>query len=138
MMRYLSLLFLSFFFLACQQSHDDKAASEQEAVVVLEPNKFNDLLYIEENTQILDVRKPKEYEIGHIKEARNANINSSDFKVNVAELDKERPVFVYCQAGMRSAKAAEELEEMGFKEVYELEGGIAAWKQAGLRVKMKP
>ncbi|MEM6298129.1 MAG: rhodanese-like domain-containing protein [Bacteroidota bacterium] len=137
-MRYLSLLFLSFFFIACQQSKDEKSTSEQETVVVLEPNKFNDLMHIEENTQIVDVRSPEEYEVGHLKGAQNVNINGDNFEDGVADLNKERPVFVYCQGGVRSAKAAKELEKMGFKEVYDLEGGISAWKQAGLRVKMKP
>ena len=44
-------------------------------------------------------------------------------------LDKEKPVYLYCRSGKRSASAAEKLKEAGFTEVYNLKGGILAWKE---------
>lgn len=86
--------------------------------------------YLSNDTvQLVDVRTPEEFEEGHIAGARNINVFDSDF-VDEAEkaLDKSRPVAVYCRSGKRSADAARELTENGFK-VTNLEGGILAWKE---------
>lgn len=82
-----------------------------------------------DSVQLVDVRTPEEFEEGHIAGARNINVFDSDF-VDEAEkaLDKSRPVAVYCRSGKRSADAARELTENGFK-VTNLEGGILAWKE---------
>ncbi|MEM6265027.1 MAG: rhodanese-like domain-containing protein [Bacteroidota bacterium] len=86
------------------------------------------------NSQILDVRTSREVANGKIKGAVVANIMSGDFKDRVAKLNKEEPVLVYCQSGVRSAKAANDLQHMGFTEVYDLKGGMSAWRAAGLPV----
>jgi rhodanese-related sulfurtransferase len=89
---------------------------------------------VAESTQILDVRTPGEYADGHLANALNINIADADFKDKVAKLDKNKQVCVYCQRGMRSAKAAGLMSELGFKEIYDLEGGIEGWTGAGLKV----
>lgn len=79
--------------------------------------------------QILDVRTPGEYASGHIKNTLLANWNDEkEFSRRIAFVDKNKPVYVYCLAGGRSAAAAEKMRTMGFEKVYELKGGINAWK----------
>lgn len=82
--------------------------------------------------QILDVRTPAEFTSGHIDNAQNVNFFADDFVVNTQIFDKSKPVFVYCKSGGRSQKAANKLQELGFKTIYNLDGGILKWEAAGL------
>ncbi len=82
----------------------------------------------DQNVQIIDVRTADEFADGYIKGAKNINLQNEDFELIANDLDKEKPVYIYCRSGMRSAKAGKTLEEMGFKEIYDLKGGILAWK----------
>jgi rhodanese-related sulfurtransferase len=76
------------------------------------------------------VRTPEEYQEGHLKNALNYNINGSDFDNQLSNLDKTKPVMVYCLGGGRSAEAAEIMEKKGFVEVYNMQGGIMKWNAA--------
>lgn len=81
--------------------------------------------------QVLDVRTPDEFFSGHISNALMADWNNAkEFSRRIDFVDKNKPVYVYCLAGGRSAAAAQKMRTMGFKEVYELKGGINAWKAA--------
>ena len=81
--------------------------------------------------QLLDVRTPAEFFSGHIKNALQADWNDKDeFNRRIGFVDKNKPVYVYCLAGGRSAAAAEKMRNMGYKNVYELKGGINSWKAA--------
>lgn len=85
--------------------------------------------------QLLDVRRPAEYEEGHIKGSTLANWeDKADFEKHAEHLDKNKPVYVYCRSGKRSSAAADFLSEQGFKNVINLEGGILEWKQEGKEV----
>jgi rhodanese-related sulfurtransferase len=81
-------------------------------------------------TVILDVRTPEEYQTGHLKNAILLDISEQSFSASLDKLDKSKAYYVYCQAGGRSTTAAEIMAEKGFKKVYNLSGGIAAWKKA--------
>lgn len=83
------------------------------------------------DAQLVDVRTPDEYAEGHLKGAVNINYNADDFTAKAAKLDKGRPVMVYCLSGGRSAFAAAKLDAMGFAHVYNMEGGIEGWEEAG-------
>lgn len=84
--------------------------------------------------QLVDVRTPHEWSTGHIEGARHIDWFSDDFKAEVAKLDKDKPVRLYCAGGGRSEEAREMLRGMGFTDVKDLDGGIAAWKKAGAPV----
>ena len=87
---------------------------------------------LSEDVQLLDVRTADEYSEGHLKGATLADINEdSQFDEATSTLNLEKPVYVYCLSGRRSAKAAKILEERGFRQVVNLDGGIEAWKEAG-------
>jgi len=97
----------------------------------LQPDEFEQAIRSNDSLQILDVRTPGEYYSGHIKKALQADWNDqTEFNRRIAYVDKTRPVYVYCLAGGRSAAAAEKMRKMGYANVYELKGGINAWKAA--------
>ena len=75
---------------------------------------------INEGVTIVDVRTPSEYEEGHIKTAVNFPLDVID----TISYDKDSPIIVYCASGVRSKQAAETLVDMGYTEVYNLDGGI--------------
>ncbi len=81
--------------------------------------------------QLVDVRTPQEWESGTIKGAIKINLYDKTFQEQLKKLDKNKPVYVYCKSGGRSSNAAKQMEKMGFKKVYNLNGGITAWDNAG-------
>lgn len=97
------------------------------------PAMFQQRLGQTPNAQLLDVRTPAEFAEGHLPDARNLNWTDSTLARSVASLDKSKPVFVYCLAGGRSAKAAELLRAQGFS-VYDLDGGYMKWSAKMLPV----
>ena len=82
-----------------------------------------------EQVQIIDTRTPAEFSEGHIPGAVNIDIDGEEFAAKIAELDKSRPVAVYCRGGRRSKEAAKHMESCGL-EVTELTDGILSWKGA--------
>lgn len=84
-----------------------------------------------EGAQLLDVRTPQEWSEGVIEGATMYNFYDADFKDRIAKLNKDVPVAVYCKSGGRSGQTGAMLRDMGFKEVYNLKGGIGAWNAAG-------
>ena len=83
-------------------------------------------------TTIVDVRSSEEFAAGHLRDAKH--IPLADLGTRLGELDKSknRTVVMVCQTGARSDKAARQLQAAGFEDVHSLEGGLAAWKAAGL------
>jgi len=84
------------------------------------------------NAQIIDVRTPGEFMQSHIENAININIASNDFQQKIATLNSNKAVFVYCLSGSRSSYAMNILKSMGFKEIYNLAGGMMQWRAANL------
>lgn len=86
--------------------------------------------YLEANgadVVLVDVRTPEEYSEGTIKGAVNHDFLSANFKDEIAKLDKNTPVLIFCQSGGRSGKALEMMKGMGFSTVLELDGGYSGW-----------
>jgi rhodanese-related sulfurtransferase len=80
---------------------------------------------------ILDVRTPEEFAAGHLPGAININVESSDFADRVAGLDESTETLVYCQTGNRSGVATDEMADLGFADMSDLQGGIEAWATGG-------
>lgn len=76
---------------------------------------------------LIDVRTPEEYRAGHLNGALNIDWFSEDFNRQVASLDPNKTVYVYCKKGGRSLKSQERLTELGFLHVVNLEGGYDAY-----------
>ncbi|MEN9685250.1 MAG: hypothetical protein RLZZ28_1036 [Bacteroidota bacterium] len=97
---------------------------------VLDANEYERQLSMV-HPQLLDVRTAGEYQLGHLKNALQADWTKADqFKDRIKYLDKTKPLFVYCASGARSAAAAKWLLDNGFNDVQNLAGGLLAWKNA--------
>ncbi len=98
----------------------------------IDANQTEKMLQIDSSIQLVDLRTPTELQqTGKIQGARHINFNSADFKTQIAQLDKEKPVIIYCAAGSRSGKALSQMAQMGFKQVYDYAGGMNDWKAKG-------
>ncbi len=129
------LLILALGLFTILQSCQDNKTSE---IQMVSPVQVYEAVYGESALQLVDVRTTEEYAVSHLKNAQNICVTSTDFKEKVASLDKEKPVYVYCKKGGRSAKAAVILKEMGFTKVYDLQGGVTSWKDEGLEMVNQP
>ncbi|MBX2897273.1 MAG: rhodanese-like domain-containing protein [Cyclobacteriaceae bacterium] len=107
---------------ACTQTQQGGALSVAD---------FEKKLASQSEKVVLDVRTPSEYNEGHLAQAKLMNVNDSNFKQQLSTLQKDKPVYVYCAAGVRSNKAATIMRQEGFTQVFELSGGIQAWQAAG-------
>lgn len=75
--------------------------------------------------QLIDVREPNEFANGHILGARN--IPLTQLKARLKEIRPDKPVYLYCQSGSRSGRAAQMLHKNGYKDLSHLEGGFKKW-----------
>jgi phage shock protein E len=80
---------------------------------------------------VLDVRTPEEFAQGHLADAVNLDFYAADFGDRLAQLDPAISYVLYCRSGNRSGTTAEMMTELGFEEVYEVDGGILAWEADG-------
>ena len=107
----------------------DGSSSE---IKVISPQEVRDAVYDSNPHQLIDVRTLEEFSQGHLKNDQNICVTDSDFEESIAKLDKNQPIYLYCRSGKRSAKAAEILKDLGFKEIYDMEGGILKWENENL------
>jgi rhodanese-related sulfurtransferase len=122
------LAFFGFFFIF-QGCKEEKSGF----VKVISPQEVFDAVYGNDNdVQLVDVRTQEEFGVSHLKDAQNICVTNDDFQEKVKTLDKNKPIYVYCKKGGRSAQAAQILTEMGFTKVYDLEGGITNWEEKNL------
>ncbi|GGA68249.1 rhodanese-like domain-containing protein [Ornithinibacillus halotolerans] len=75
--------------------------------------------------QLIDVREPQEFKNGHILGARNIPV--TQMKQRLIEIRPDKPVYLYCQSGARSARAAQLLHKKGYKDINQLKGGFKKW-----------
>ena len=110
---------------------DEKKVSKQQFVYEnLDVDAFKEMLEDGRGT-ILDVRTKKEVNNGTISGAVHIDYFSSDFIEEVSHLDKSKPVYIYCASGGRSGGAMEKMKNLGFTEIYNLNGGMGAWESSG-------
>ena len=116
MKSYILLLFLVSINLGCSQK-------KLKAITEVSQEEMKKVV-------LLDVRTPEEFDAGHLPNAININWFDSNFQQQIKEVvAKDKPVYVYCKVGGRSAKAAQKLEALGYK-VTDLSGGYDAYKLA--------
>ena len=77
-----------------------------------------------EDFQLIDVRETFEYDMSNI---GGENIPLANVTLEASKISKDKPVIMQCRSGKRSAAAAQQLEQLGYTNVYNLEGGILAW-----------
>lgn len=107
-------------FLACQTNKAQTIQIVDKEVIKTQ--------VVGKSTQLIDVRTPQEYAAGNIDNAINYNIANEDtFLIQIQKLNKNRPVYLYCKAGVRSNKAAKLLKKEGFTKIFDYAGGYSDW-----------
>jgi rhodanese-related sulfurtransferase len=86
----------------------------------------------ESGVVILDVRTPGEFAEGYIEGARMIDFQSGNFETEIATLDKKATYAVYCRSGNRSGQAVKIMQDAGFLELFNLEGGVIDWANQGM------
>ena len=132
MLRTLSSLLLCLALLATACGGDTSEPGELRLVSVQEGAEIqakppSDLV-------ILDVRTPEEFAEGHLEGAVMIDFYDLDFADQLAELDPDVPYLLYCRSGNRSGQTLALMEELGFTDVADVDGGINQWQAAGLPV----
>jgi len=105
--------------------------AENKGPAPLELDSFTAKISRQEKPQIIDARSADEFVLNHINGAVNFNLQTEDYANRVQSLNKDKPVFIYSIGTGRSGQLAKDLRSKGFKEVYDLQGGIANWVGGG-------
>ena len=108
----------------------DDYAGEKKEVEQVSVDEVNELTQTEKYLQFVDVRRVAEHNAGHA--PRTINLPLDKLGVDYEQLDPSAPTFVICQSGYRSSIGTSILENAGFKTIYNVTGGTAAWVEAGL------
>ena len=104
-------------------------SKERNMKTHLEPKEWNKLIK-NKDTHIIDTRKPFEYKVGTFKKSVNPNVtNFRDFPKYLNKLKKNNPVAMFCTGGIRCEKTSVYLKKKGFKNIYQLNGGILNYLQ---------
>lgn len=128
-MKKLVLFLLVGSMLACQNKQ-----TTEENLVTISPIAFAEKLQ-EEEVVLLDVRTEEEYQEGHLEGAlQHDYYETESFKGFLEGLDKSKTYMIYCRSGGRSGTTLDMMAQMGFSKVYNLNGGITAWKAANLPI----
>jgi len=99
-------------------------SKERNTKTHLKPKEWNKLIK-NKDTHIIDTRKPFEYKVGTFKRSVNPNVNNfRDFPKYLNKLKKNKPVAMFCTGGVRCEKTSVYLKNKGFKNIYQLDGGI--------------
>lgn len=106
----------------------NKSAQTVKEVAV---DEFVQLMGAKPNALVLDVRTSDEIAAGRVACGEHIDFYDANFKARVKTLDHSAPVFVYCAVGGRSGQAMDFMKREGFTEVYNLQGGINAWRSSG-------
>ena len=94
----------------------------------LDQSSWEKQFLTEENAVILDVRTPEEFEISRIPDSKNIDFyNPQNFMLEIEKLDKDNNYYIYCRTGVRSANSCALMKELGFKNTFNLVGGIVEW-----------
>ncbi|GAB5605206.1 rhodanese-like domain-containing protein [Sideroxyarcus sp. TK5] len=89
---------------------------------------------VSQGALLLDVREPAEYAAVHATNAQLMPLGQVGMRLHELDAYKDKPVAVICRSGRRSAQAVAMLQEAGFTQVVNVQGGTSAWEQAGLEV----
>lgn len=126
-------------FMACNNAKKEDTTTNTEQIEAtnqkvekLEAPAFRTKMAELQVYNIVDVRTPQEFAQASIMQAKNIDIKGDSFEEELSKLEKDKPLFIYCKSGGRSARAVEKAKEMGFERIIELDGGMDAWKAANI------
>lgn len=101
------------------------------SLTLVDAGRAETLMQSEADLVVLDIRTPEEVADGILPGAMAIDFYSNSFRDQLSELDRGVPYLVYCRSGNRSADAVTVMTDLGFTEIYELDGGIVSWVGAG-------
>ncbi len=128
------LLLIGFQTIAQEETFDEMVKTYyKNTVPLIYPNQLYKKMLSGEKMYILDTREGKEYEVSSIQNAIHVGFLGFNTR-KVSDFDKNRTVIVYCTIGARSETVGEKLQKDGFKNVYNLYGGLIYWKNQGYKV----
>jgi len=110
--------------LSCNNKSNSKTDNQLGEIKRISALEFKEK---SKNNTIIDIRTPREYTQGYIEGAININYYDKTFLEQIAKLDKNKPIYIYCRSGNRTSSAAKKLKKLGFLEVNDLQGGIMSW-----------
>jgi rhodanese-related sulfurtransferase len=114
------------------QAQEKAEPPKKVAIENINAEKFDALRKTDTNkVVVLDVRTKEEYSKGRIPGSVLIDFNGDDFEKQISRLDKSKTYLVHCASGGRSARACRKMDQLGFKKLYNLEGGMGAWEKAG-------
>jgi thioredoxin len=135
-MKFFSTLMILVCCVSCQSQNNSSSsvtiANQQD--YKLAPAAFQKAINSTKDAIVMDVRTPDEFNSGALVNAVNVDFRDKYFETRVKDMDVNKVYFVYCLSGGRSGNAAEFMRKNGFKNVYEMAGGMLAWNKAGLPV----
>ncbi len=134
---FLPLLF-SFSIVSCNDMNENSNIQIKESSIVskkvvktttkdINSGEFKEKMNSQKGT-LLDVRTKDEFNGGFIEGAINIDFYASNFIEEVDQLDKTKPLYIYCASGGRSGQAMKKIENLGFPEIYNLIGGYSSWQ----------
>ena len=100
----------------------------KEPYRLLSPNECGILLKDDPTALLVDVRTPAEYRSGFIQGAINLPLDEMETKIKKQLPLKDQLIIIYCKTGKRSTVAVEDLLELGYTNLVEMDGGVSAWK----------
>ncbi|SHI34304.1 Rhodanese-related sulfurtransferase [Mesonia phycicola] len=118
---YILLITVCFLFNSCKETF-----ANEEDVQMITPEEVESLSKMDE-VQTLDVLTSKEYKEEHLKNAQNI-VYDENFSHKIQEIDKSKPIIVYCNTKVENEKSIQILKDSGFVKVYDLKEGISEWK----------
>ncbi|MGB0934205.1 MAG: rhodanese-like domain-containing protein [Lishizhenia sp.] len=127
-MKIINILIVALSLVACSVDKPLETTATQ-VVLRVDNKKFDSILNVTPNIQLIDVRTQGEFNSGKIEGAKNFDIRNGDFVKHILDLEKETPIALYCHGGNRSSQARKMLEEKGFSFIVELEKGFSQYSK---------
>ena len=139
MAKKIALLFIALCFTACATQHNAGVVKTsdhmvKEAKATIREVSIDDVKKMIDNKDkiiILDVRDKDEFETGYIPGAINLSRGMLEFKINTVIPDRNARIIVYCGVDLRGPLATKTLNEMGYINAVNINGGLKVWKAAG-------
>lgn len=125
------IVFISLVLISCSPSSKEHS---EESFKNISIEEFDHLLKRNPGVQLVDVRTANEVADVRMEGSVNMDVKSAEFGTMIETLDKDKLVLLYCASGVRSGRAMELMKTSGFREVYNLDGGLKAWMEVDMPV----
>lgn len=116
---------------SCKAEQDKSSSKGNTVFANITVDKAKSMLDESAGYILLDIRTPGEFASGYIEGAINIDYYESNYRDELAKLDRDKVYIIYCRSGNRSGKSLRIMKSLGFKTVYNVLGGINKWKSSG-------